>query len=70
LMGADNSHLRFKPKQEGVSHIPIQAVAFRMGELYDQLLSGKHFDMVYALEENHWNGRVSLQLNVKDIKIL
>ncbi len=68
LMGADNSHLRFKPKQEGVRHNPIQAVAFRMGELYDQLLSGKPFDLVYSLEENHWKGRVTLQLNVKDLK--
>ena len=68
LMGTDESHLRLKPKQEGVRHLPIQAVAFKMGVLYDQLNSGQRFDLAYSIEENHWNGRVSLQLMVKDLK--
>lgn len=69
-MGADNSHLRFKPDQSGVDHLPIQAVAFKMGPLYDKLAAGSSFDMAYTIEENHWKGRVSLQLNVKDLKII
>ena len=67
-MGADDSHLRFKPKQQGVRHMILQAVAFKMGKLYDELSKGKPFDMAYTIEENHWNDRVYLQLNVKDIK--
>jgi single-stranded-DNA-specific exonuclease len=69
-MGADNSHLRFKPDQTGVDHLPIQAVAFKMGPLYDKLTAGKSFDMAYTIEENHWNGNVYLQLNVKDVKFI
>jgi single-stranded-DNA-specific exonuclease len=69
-MGADNSHLRFKPNQTGVDHLPIQAVAFKMGPLYDKLTAGDSFDMAYTIEENHWNGNVYLQLNVKDVKFI
>jgi single-stranded-DNA-specific exonuclease len=29
---------------------------------------GNPFDACYHLEENEWNGVVSLQLNVKDIR--
>lgn len=68
-MGADNSHLRFTPKQEGVKHAYNKAVAFKMGDLYNDLSSGKSFDLAYTIEENHWNGNVYLQLNVKDIKL-
>ncbi len=67
-MGADDSHLRFKPKQQRVPHQMLQAVAFKMGKLYPELTKGKLFDMAYTVEENHWNDRVYLQLNVKDIK--
>lgn len=67
-MGAENNHLRFKPKQLGVNHLMIQAVAFKMGFLYDDLVAGKQFDLAYTIEENHWKDRVYLQLNVKDLK--
>lgn len=68
LMGADESHLSFKPRQDSVSHMPIKAVAFKMGALYDKLSGGQKFDLAYTIEENHWNGNVYLQLMVKDIK--
>ena len=67
-MGADNSHLRFKPKQQDVLHSMVQAVAFKMGRLYSELITGKTFDLAYTIEENYWKGKVYLQLNVKDIK--
>ncbi|MCB9185225.1 MAG: single-stranded-DNA-specific exonuclease RecJ [Flavobacteriales bacterium] len=67
-MGADESHLRFKPAQQNVKHLMLQAVAFKMGKLYPQLAEGKPFDMAYTIEENHWKDKVYLQLNVKDLK--
>jgi hypothetical protein len=30
--------------------------------------SGAPFSILYVLEENEWNGRRMLQLNIKDIK--
>ena len=46
----------------------VQAVAFKMGKLYPELVSGKAFDLAYTIEENHWKDKVYLQLNVKDVK--
>ena len=69
-IGAENNHLRFKPKQLGVSHLMIQAVAFKKGFLFDDLVAGKQFDLAYTIEENHWKDRVYLQLNVKDLKFI
>ena len=69
-MGADDAHLRFKPKQGGVYHSQLQSVAFKMGKLYSDLAQGKTFDLAYTIEENHWNNKVYLQLNVKDIKFV
>ena len=35
----------------------------------DELIhSGEPFSVLYTIEENEWQGRTSLQLNVKDIK--
>jgi single-stranded-DNA-specific exonuclease len=67
-MGVDDSHLRFKAKQAGIQHFPIQSVAFKMGSLCNKLKGGAPFDLAYTIEENHWKDRVSLQLMVKDIK--
>lgn len=46
----------------------ISAIAFQQGHHLDAVRWGKHFDVVYHLEENEWNGTRNLQLNIKDIK--
>ena len=45
------------------------AIAFAQGELFDDILRLKTFSACYAIEENVFNGNVSLQLNVKDMKL-
>ena len=69
-MGADGSHLSFKPNQQAAQHSMLKAVAFKMGKLHSELAKGKPFDLAYTIEENHWKDRVSLQLMVKDIKFV
>jgi single-stranded-DNA-specific exonuclease len=36
---------------------------------FDLLLQNKPIDIVFTLEENEWNGKVSLQLMVLDFKL-
>lgn len=63
VVGADGRHLKL------VLHDGKQvwnAIAFRQGDWADQLPA--RIDVAYQLEINEWNGRRSLQLNVKDIK--
>lgn len=46
----------------------IEAIAFRMGSHLDLVRAGEPFSVLYTVEANEWNGRVTIQLNVKDIK--
>jgi single-stranded-DNA-specific exonuclease len=45
-------------------------IAFKMAEFFVPIHEGQEVQMVYSIEENHWNGRVSLQLQVKDIRMV
>ncbi len=49
--------------------IMMNVIAFKLGHFLDDILSGKPFDIVYHLEENEWNGNISKQLRVLDIKM-
>ena len=42
--------------------------ALSLAEKYDLTSNGNSFKAVFTIEENHWNGITSLQLNLKDIK--
>lgn len=52
-----------EPKQS------FPAIAFGQAQYFDDVLRKKSFSACYAIEENEFNGKVSLQLNVKDMKV-
>jgi len=47
-------------------NIFFDAIAFRLGHLAETL--PKRIDLAYQFETNVYNGRTSLQLQVKDLK--
>ncbi len=59
-----NGHLKMKVRQ-GDSGV-FDAIGFNMHEYLPFVRSGT-FDMAYVVEENHWNGRRTLQIRIKDI---
>jgi single-stranded-DNA-specific exonuclease len=61
-----NNHLKMSLTQEDGGRI-FKAIAFGLGEYYDKVAQGISFDICYTIEENHFNGHVNLQLNIKDI---
>ena len=63
-VGRDQSHLKLTVTDGKVT---LDAIAFRLGELKTKLTP--QIDLLYTFEVNEWNGRRSLQLNVKDIKL-
>jgi len=66
-VGADESHLKLSLIcQDGKTK--IDGIGFNLGSYYDTISKGSLFDIVFTIEENIWNGRTSLQLNIKDIK--
>jgi len=64
-VGKSGNHLKFKLKKE---NIVIDAISFSDLNNVSDYYPGMKLDIVYNLEENYWNGNVSLQLKVKDVR--
>lgn len=64
-VGADGKHLKLTLSDGSLF---FDAIGFRLGPLLPELPPGAKVDVMYALEKNEYNGRESLQLNLKDIK--
>jgi len=65
-VGEDKTHLRFTVTQNEPGK--LVGIGFGLGDKIDLITNKKRFKAAYTLDENHWNGRVSLQLKLKDIK--
>jgi single-stranded-DNA-specific exonuclease len=50
------------------SDVILQAIGFDLADKADDVAAGVPFDIVYTLEVNSWNGKQSLQLNIRDIR--
>ena len=61
-------HLKFSAISLESRSKPYPAIAFQMADRYERMRLGQPFDLCYQLEENYWNGRTEIQLNVKDIR--
>jgi single-stranded-DNA-specific exonuclease len=62
-----DKHLKMNLMQKGSDQV-LDAIGFNLGHCFDQVASGREFDICYSVEENTFNGKTSLQLNIKDIK--
>jgi single-stranded-DNA-specific exonuclease len=65
-VGEDKSHLRVVVKQGNSAQ--FTGIGFGMGDKYDIACKGTPFKAAYVIDENQWQGNVSLQLRLKDIK--
>ncbi len=65
-VGADEAHLKCKVVQQGKSGM-FDMIGFGLGEKFETISEKKTFKAVYSLDENEWNGNVSIQLKLKDI---
>ncbi|MDT0687873.1 single-stranded-DNA-specific exonuclease RecJ [Autumnicola psychrophila] len=65
-VGADQSHLKCQVKQEGDSPV-FNVIGFGLGNKFDIIARNRAFKAVYSIDENQYNGNVSLQLRLKDI---
>jgi len=62
----NGKHLKFLARQNGVT---IDAIAFNQAEHYEDFFKNKPIHLAYIAEENVWNGRKNIQLNIRGIKI-
>ncbi len=66
-VGADGAHLRLKFFDASRGKI-IEAIAFRQGPRIQELLQTRYVDLVYAIEQDEWQGQRRLQLRVIDFR--
>jgi len=64
VVGKNNQHLKLKVKDK--TNKIISAIAYDKGEVLDKIKTGNGFDILYTIEENNWDGKKSIQLNIKD----
>lgn len=65
-VGEDKTHLRFTATQQGKGN--IVGIGFGLGDQLEFIKNKKLFKAAYTIDENEWNGTISLQLKIKDIK--
>jgi single-stranded-DNA-specific exonuclease len=65
-LGADEEHLRLFVKQNNSDG--IAAIGFGLGKKINIVKNQNPFQLAYSLAENEWNGTVSTQLMLKDIR--
>ena len=64
----NRKHLKLSVMQQGNTENVFSGIAFQKGDLYERIHDKEPFTMCYHIEENFWQGKTTLQLNVKDIK--
>ena len=65
-IGKDDEHLKLFVKQgnsEGIG-----AIGFKIGDKLDLTANRQLFQAVYSIDENEYNGNVSLQMRLRDIR--
>jgi single-stranded-DNA-specific exonuclease len=65
-LGSEEEHLRLFVKQNNSDG--IAAIGFGLGKKIDIVKNQQPFELAYSLAENEWNGTVSTQLMLKDIR--
>ena len=64
VVGADGKHLKMSLEDEkGVTH---DAIGFRLGDWHKAMPA--RVDILFTFEPNEYNGRITYQLNLKDLK--
>jgi single-stranded-DNA-specific exonuclease len=62
------NHLKLSVGYPDVRGGPVSGIAFQQGDHLGVIDKGMPFNICYHIEENEWNGSITLQMNIKDIK--
>ncbi len=63
-VGADDKHLKCAVQKNGIT---VGAIGFGLGAKQGIISNKNRFKAAFTIDENEWNGTVSLQLKLKDI---
>ena len=65
-VGEEEKHLKVAVTQNGIG--PIGGIGFNLGEKLSLVSNKNPFSAVFSLDENEWQGNVSLQLKLRDLR--
>lgn len=63
-----NDHLKMELHPEDKPNYRFNAIAFGQGDHFGNVSRKLPMDICFTVEENEWNGNVSIQLNIKDMR--
>ena len=66
LLGKDQKTIKFFVKQNKTL---FESIGFNMSDHYEKLIQNHPIDIAYVIGENVWNGKKTIQLELKDIKL-
>jgi single-stranded-DNA-specific exonuclease len=66
IVGQTKEHVKFDIVDE--ENYRMDGIGFSMADLFKIVESGNLFSICYSIEENEFNGKVSLQLRVRDVQ--
>ena len=67
VVGYDGKHLKLLLRFDEKPNDIISAIAFGMADRIESLKRGNRVNIVYTIEENIWNDRVSYELKIKNL---
>lgn len=67
-VGRNNEHLKLVVVDDTRVCNDRSGIGFGMGHLYEEVSSGKFFDICYTLQENEFMGRTDIQMMLRDIR--
>jgi single-stranded-DNA-specific exonuclease len=65
-LGAEEEHLKLFVRQNNSEG--MAAIGFGLGNKMELTTNKTPFEAVYCIDENEWNGKISIQLRLKDIR--
>ncbi len=65
-LGQNDAHLKLFVKQNSTTG--FGAIGFGLGNKIEMVKNQKPFEMVYCIDENEFNGNVTIQLRLKDLR--
>lgn len=67
-VGRDNEHLKLEITDNSENGIFMNGIAFRMAHFLPLIKSNTPIDIVFTIEDNNFNGNITTQLMIRDIK--
>jgi len=68
VVGNKGKHIKMRVLYPDKATIPFDGIGYNLNEKFDLITNKKKFDIVYHVEENTWNNKTTIQLNIKDIR--